>query len=148
MLEHESLGYLVARAHKSLNMLLMVILRDFDLTARQYSMLRRLHQEDGLPVRELVEMLFSDSSTIVASVDSLEAKGLLRRDRDPEDRRMKRLFLTKKAKVLVPKLFSRADDLLARMRGVLTTKERKALESGLTKLHRFAVMTRENNDHV
>ena len=136
----ESIGYLIARAHKSIRRKFMAILKDFDLTERQYQVLHRLHEEeDGLPAHELVDRLFSDSSTIVAIIDRLEEKGLVRREGNPDDRRMKHIFLTDKSREMMPKLLHRTRELELAKRSELTPKEIEVLKSALTKLFEFGM---------
>jgi len=69
--------------------------RDFNITIKQFGVLNTLYDENRLTSRELVERLFSDSSTIMAIVDQLENKELIRREPNLQDRRIKHLTLTK-----------------------------------------------------
>jgi DNA-binding MarR family transcriptional regulator len=53
---------------------------------------------------ELSRRFMLDPSTLVPAVDSLEGKGLLRRGRDPDDRRRVPLSLTEEGKELVSRI--------------------------------------------
>lgn len=64
------------------------------LTYPQYLVFLVLWQEDGLTVKALGEKLFLDSGTITPMVKRLEARGLLRRERDTADERQVRVHLT------------------------------------------------------
>lgn len=64
------------------------------LTYPQYLVFLVLWEQDGLTVKALGEKLFLDSGTITPLVKRLEARGLLRRQRDDEDERQVRIFLT------------------------------------------------------
>lgn len=66
---------------------------DSGINALQYGVLRML-QAEVLTISEVSQRLGVDQSTLVRSVDSLEAKGLVRRGRDPRDRRRNPLSIT------------------------------------------------------
>jgi DNA-binding MarR family transcriptional regulator len=134
----EYIGYLIARTHKSLKKRLTSTLNDFDLTAQQFGVLRRLYEEDGLPARELVVKLFSDSSTIMDIIDRLEEKDLVKRETDTQDRRVNRIFLTETAKMILPRILSRVDRFEKAIYRHLLPKEIEALKTGLSKLYRLA----------
>jgi DNA-binding MarR family transcriptional regulator len=139
----ESLGFLIARAFKSLNKRFLKIVGDFGVTAPQAGVLGRLFEEDGLSASELKARLFSDSSTIVAIVDRLEGKGLLTREDDPQDRRVNRLCLTDKAKKMQPEFMSRIGEFERAIRNVLSQQEIRVLKTGLEKIYLFAEIESE-----
>ncbi|MBW1711113.1 MAG: MarR family transcriptional regulator [Deltaproteobacteria bacterium] len=138
MARNEYIGYLIARTHRVLKKRLTIFLSEYDLTMRQYSLLSILFEDDGLPARELVVKLFSDSSTIMDIIDRLEEKRLVRREADPQDRRVNSIFLTEKAKKMLPMIRSETDKYEQAIHRRLLPQEIEALKTGLTKLHRFA----------
>ena len=70
------------------------------LTYPQYLVFLVLWEEDGLTVKALGDRLFLDSGTITPLVKRLEARGLVRRQRDEEDERQVRIFLTHEGRAL------------------------------------------------
>ena len=64
------------------------------LTYPQYLVFLVLWERDGLTVKALGEKLFLDSGTITPLIKRLEARELVRRQRDDEDERQVRIFLT------------------------------------------------------
>jgi DNA-binding MarR family transcriptional regulator len=70
------------------------------LTYPQYLVFLELWEQDGLTVKALGEKLFLDSGTITPLIKRLEARGLLRRQRDDEDERQVRIFLTAEGRAL------------------------------------------------
>ena len=70
------------------------------LTYPQYLVFLVLWEQDGLTVKALGEKLFLDSGTITPLVKRLEARGLLQRQRDDEDERQVRIFLTPEGRAL------------------------------------------------
>ncbi|MBE2183799.1 MAG: MarR family transcriptional regulator [Anaerolineae bacterium] len=75
--------------------------RDKNINPVQYGVLRTLNRE-SLTISELSKLLFLDPSTLVPIVDDLEAKELLERNKDPQDRRRTPLSLTEKGASLLP----------------------------------------------
>ena len=134
----EFIGYLIARTNRHLRKRMTALLTSFDLTAQQYRVLRRLDEEDGLPARELVIRLSSDSSTIMNIIDRLEEKELVRREPDPGDRRVNRILLTRQAKSMLPKITKRIEAFKQATLELLSPQELKALRSGLSKLDKLA----------
>lgn len=70
------------------------------LTYPQYLVFLVLWEGDGLTVKALGDKLFLDSGTITPMVKRLEARGLVRRQRDEEDERQVRIFLTPEGRAL------------------------------------------------
>ena len=64
------------------------------LTPQQAHALRCLVPGDALPMRDLATELMCDASTVTGIVDRLEERGLVRRQPDPADRRVKALVVT------------------------------------------------------
>ena len=91
-----------------------------------------------MPARELVIRLYSDSSTIMNIIDRLEEKDLVKREIDPNDRRMNRIFLTRRSMAILPKIMGLVDGFEKAIYRNLLPREIEALKSGLTKLYRLA----------
>lgn len=71
------------------------------LTIPQMRLLWSLRDEDGLPVGALAEQLGVNPSTITGHVDRLVRQDLVRREEDPDDRRIVRNFLTETGSITV-----------------------------------------------
>lgn len=135
MPEDEYLGYLLVRTHKSDTKRMTKIVGDFEITPSQFGVLQRLYKEDGLPAYKLVERLYSDSSTIMAILNRLEEKGLVRREGEPTDHRVNCIFLTRKSKKIMPELVARVVAFNKDMESALLPKEVQILRACLTKLY-------------
>jgi DNA-binding MarR family transcriptional regulator len=81
------------------------------ITVPQLSVLWSLWDEDGVLTSKLIEGTNLDGGTITGVVDRLERKGLVRRERDAEDRRVVRVFLTAKGRKLEPPLRQIVNDI-------------------------------------
>jgi len=71
-----------------------------ELTPSQYSVLNLLWQKDGRQFNELASACCCSPSTITGVVDTLERKGLVTRESNPEDRRSLLVRLTGKGREL------------------------------------------------
>ena len=104
------------------------------LTAPEAGVLRLLVAQSGLSQRELATRLGSVPSRVVVLVDSLESKGLVRRQRSTHDRRNHELRLTDDGIAMMARLGTAAqaheEDLVA----PLSERERTQLAALLDKL--------------
>ncbi len=66
------------------------------LTYPQYLVLLVLWEQDGQMMKHIGERLHLDSGTLTPLLKRLEAAGIVRRQRDPEDERQVRISLTSK----------------------------------------------------
>lgn len=118
------------------------ILKDFDITTPQFLALQALRDEPGITMGELCEKLFLACSTATDLVDRMEKNGYVNRQRDLEDRRVIRLFITEKGEEIIHEV------ILARRRYVeqilkqLSAEEIEQLATSLEKLH--SLMHSEN----
>ena len=67
---------------------------EFDLSMPQVQALRSLEPATPAPMRWLAERLMCDNSNVTGIVDRLEARGLVVRTVDPNDRRVRRIVRT------------------------------------------------------
>jgi DNA-binding MarR family transcriptional regulator len=87
---------LLRRAWYGLNQAFRRRVAHLDLTPDQYTVLRNLHEAGsaGITQSELTDFMTSDPNTIASLVDRMEKAGLLLRETDPRDRRVRRLRLS------------------------------------------------------
>jgi len=94
---------------------------ELDLAPVQAKALHELNVEPPISMRELAERLKSDPSNVTGLIDRLEARGLVERRPDPNDRRIKGLALTAAGARMRERLFAR---LYAAPRSVAQLSER------------------------
>jgi DNA-binding MarR family transcriptional regulator len=75
--------------------------RDFrnaglDITPEQWSILVYLWQQDGITQKSIADATYKDKPSITRLIDNMEKQGLVKRIPDKKDRRMNKIFLTKK----------------------------------------------------
>ena len=97
MVEEESIHKLYQIAHKKLVMFIREELNPYDFNRGEFPLLFKLMKKgDGLTQKEICEMLFISKSTTSKVINSLVDKGYLRKEKDEEDRRATRIYLTEK----------------------------------------------------
>ena len=90
----ESVGYLVRRVMTSIGQGVDQLREAVGLTNAQWVPLLKLHLGKGTTVAELARECQVDAGAMTRMLDRLEAKGLIRRVRSTEDRRVVNLELT------------------------------------------------------
>ncbi|MDM0015120.1 MarR family transcriptional regulator [Variovorax sp. J22P168] len=79
-------------------------LKPLNVTRSQWWVLAYLSREDGMTQSQLAEELDLGKVAVGGLIDRLEKGGLVRRDADPSDRRVNRVFLEPKSKQLIAKM--------------------------------------------
>ena len=95
-----SVGFVLARAARSMKRALEARLSEHDITATQYIVLEVLREHDGASLTLLGRKLYFDNPTITGIVDRMERDELLERRRIAGDRRVINVFLTERGKAL------------------------------------------------
>jgi MarR family transcriptional regulator, lower aerobic nicotinate degradation pathway regulator len=101
----ENVGYLLAKASQRWNELLYERFRreGFKEVRPSYgSIILPLFEEDGLRMGELAKRARLSKQTMTTMIRLVERDGLVRRQRDPEDRRAFRIYLTARARSFRP----------------------------------------------
>jgi DNA-binding MarR family transcriptional regulator len=103
----------------------------FELTAQQYNVLRLLRGEHPhkLPTLSLAGRLVSRAPDITRILDKLESRGLIERERPPEDRRTVRVGITVKGLELLRQLDAPVRECHSRQLGHLSPADLRALSA-------------------
>ena len=96
----QSFGYLLRDTSRRILRLTTGALEAHGVTLPQYFALRELWQRDGITQRELANAVGILEPTMVATIDALEAAGLVARSRSTEDRRKTHVMLTELGRAL------------------------------------------------
>lgn len=103
-------------------------------TLPRFDLLANLIREDGLTLAALSRRMLVTAGNVTGLVDRAERDGLVERRADPGDRRLSRVFLTKKGRALITSLLPRHAAHVADLLGALDAKERRELRRLLGKL--------------
>jgi MarR family 2-MHQ and catechol resistance regulon transcriptional repressor len=104
------------------------------LTLTQLGVLEGLLHKGPLTHRDLGRKVLTSAGNMTDVVDKLEARGLVRRVRDTDDRRQVRVELTEDGKLLIEALFPRHAMDIATAMGALEPQELRQLGELLRKL--------------
>jgi DNA-binding MarR family transcriptional regulator len=97
-------GYLLSRARASLLSSLDREFETFGLSAMQFAVLKHVVQGDADTAADLCRVMYYDGGSMTRLLDRLEERGLLRRERCTEDRRVVYLRATPNGRTLLPRL--------------------------------------------
>lgn len=109
----ESLGYLVNVTARLFAAALGRRLAQHGIGIGQWPVLVFLWNQDGLTQTELSERIPLDGGTVARTLDRMERDDLVRRERDPRDRRQINVFLTEKGRELRDRLLPYAQEVNA-----------------------------------
>jgi DNA-binding MarR family transcriptional regulator len=106
------------------------------LTAGQFQVLAELRGRDPLPMTasDLARTIVITSGGMTPVLDQLEARGLVNRQVDPEDRRARRIAITEKGRSLISRAMDQRVAQQRALNAVLTIEERELLSAILRKL--------------
>ncbi|MDN5871116.1 MAG: MarR family transcriptional regulator [Nitrococcus sp.] len=115
--------------------------RDFDRRARriglsraQWSVLAHLARNEGVKQAELAEVLDVQPITLARQIDRLERSGLVCRCPDPEDRRVRRLYLSELAGPILAELRALGRQTRAEALRGLSAGQRRCLIETLARI--------------
>ncbi len=134
-------GHLIRRAQQIAVAIFMEETEGHDITPVQYAALVAIAAHEELDATRLSALIAFDRSTLGRVLETLEAKGLIQRHALPEDRRVKRLRISRagRAKLAaVEPAVARAQD---RIMAPLPEEERQRF------LHALTHLVQVNNPH-
>lgn len=126
--------FLTARARALGSAKANALLAPLDLKIRSYAVLSLACSGAAPSQRELAEFLLLDPSQIVALVDGLEQRGLVKRETDPRDRRSKVIRGTAKGRRLLTQAAAATQQAEEQAMQDLTTSERAQLRELLRRI--------------
>jgi DNA-binding MarR family transcriptional regulator len=125
-----SLLYLVKQLELSVRARLNDLVRPAGVTALQYTALTVLERHDGLSTAKLARDSFVTAQAMADMIATLEGRGLIRRERNPDNRRELLIYLTGAGKALLAELAEPVRRLEERMVGEVDPDDlRQALTS-------------------
>jgi DNA-binding MarR family transcriptional regulator len=97
--------------------------RESGVGGMKWFLLTVLDRGDGLSQGEFTQEYEMDPSRVTRTAQSLEADGLIRRERDAEDNRVMRMYLTEEGSQVLDGLPEINDQLRRRVHSVLSEEE-------------------------
>jgi DNA-binding MarR family transcriptional regulator len=105
-----------------------------EVTSAQFIVLTTLSMGEMKSASDLCKHISYDAGAMTRMIDRLEEKGLLRRSRCPDDRRLVNLELTEKGSLALPQMRRVAMRVVNRFLNGFTKAEARQLESFLIRM--------------
>ncbi|GAA3105045.1 MarR family transcriptional regulator [Nonomuraea salmonea] len=125
--DHVGLGMLLAEVHNQSRERLNQALRPLGLNVRTFAVLLALPMYGPVSQRDLIDRLRIDKSAMVRLIDELEARGLVARERAPQDRRAYCIVLTPQGEQTLAAARQATDRIGGHLFGPLPKAERGLL---------------------
>lgn len=122
------------RAAESVSLRMHGHLAHAGLTVSQFGVLEALHHLGPLSQADIAKKILKSTGNITMVIDNLEKRGLVKRERDPEDRRSYAVRLTASGKKMIGDIFPRHAEQIVRGMSVLSSTEQEMLGSLCRKL--------------
>lgn len=122
---------MIARALDSIS---NVEFKEVDLTRGQYLYLVRICENPGIIQEKLAEMIKVDRTTTARAIKKLESNGMIERLEDKENKKIKKLYPTKKGAEIYPFIIRENNYSNAVALNGLSDEEAKQLEYLLKKV--------------
>ena len=119
----DTIGKLNAAVYRNLQSILNFKLKDMPIQSGQHDFFYVISKNEGITQKELSEHLYIGKSTTAKAVKHLIGQGYIRKEKDVQDRRFERLYLTEKGHQVAAKVQVTFAEIVA-----ITTKNMQAKE--------------------
>ncbi|MGW3936224.1 MarR family winged helix-turn-helix transcriptional regulator [Streptomyces phaeochromogenes] len=128
-----SLLYMVKQVELVVRSRLDELLKPTGITALQYTSLTVLERHDGLSAAQLARDSFVTAQSVADVIRSLETRGLVRRERNPRNRRELLILLTESGRDVLTRHAEPVRELEERMVRDLTAHQTDQFRQALSK---------------
>ena len=118
--EDDNLGFLIHEAAHAISLGYSALMAPLGLTRPQVRVLVWVDHSPGITQAELCEQIGTSPMALTGLLDRMEGKDLIKRVEDPNDRRVKRLYLTNGALKLKPDMETLAESFRQQVRAGLS----------------------------
>ena len=122
------------------------VLKKYNLSSGTYTYLLRLKHQDGINQNQLSQDLGHDKALTARTVCRLVDLGYLRREKDQDNQRANKIYLTPKARDIIPAIFSDLRDLAAVITADLTEEEKDMTYHSLVKINHTLYQLSQNKE--
>lgn len=112
----------------------LVSISYLNMCISDFAVLELLLHKGPSSVNEIGKKVFLTSGSITVALDRLEKRGLVKRENDPDDRRVKQIILTIKGRKLIRSAFDKHKLAMEEAVSSLSASERRTLIKLLKKL--------------
>ncbi len=110
-----AIGPLIGRVRSVMLSKLDAELQPFGMTGMQFAILKNVAEGAAETAADLCRLMHYDTGSMTRMVDRLEEKGLIRRERSKDDRRVVSLRITGVGRTVLPRLRDSAVSVIQRM---------------------------------
>jgi DNA-binding MarR family transcriptional regulator len=141
---HDSYGFLLAKVEEAMESQFMVKLMELDINAKQFGVLQYIEGNPKSSQIDASKALLVDRTTMVSHVDFLESMELVKRERNPKDRRSFVLTVTRKGEKTLKKGREYLDESESNVLSELKVEEKETLKNLLFKI--LGTLKKENDN--
>lgn len=133
--------WLIQRASRTLRVLFLRLMesRASGITPEMWLVLSRLYARDGQYQTQIADATFRDRPNTSRILSGLEGRGYVRREKDADDMRRVRIFLTNRGKQFVQDMAPVAASTRDTLYEGLSDEEMRVLRSALRRIERNAL---------
>lgn len=132
--DENTIALLLHDVARQLRVLIDSKVEPFQLTRLKWQALGILDRKDGISQAELAERLDLDRSAVGRLLERMEKRGFIKRQRDTEDRRIIRVFITESTRPLLDELELISRDVKKQATHGLSDEEQQQLTNILIKI--------------
>lgn len=129
-----SLGFLLGDVSRLIRLRFDERARRLDLTRAQWRVLAQLRRREGINQRALADILEIENITLTRHIDRLEAKGLVERRGDPNDRRVRTLHFKPGTEAMLGKMRKLSEQTRAEALNGISERDSEQLIDMLIKI--------------
>lgn len=107
----DAIGFIINSTGRNLILLLNHKFTQYGITSEQWSLLKRLEEQDGVSIKDLTHRVEKDQGNVTRILDVLEKRELVKRTPNPDDKRSSLVFLTEEGKGLMENLIPIDEEL-------------------------------------
>lgn len=119
----EPLGKYLSIAYRALNSHLDRELEEYDIARGQLPFLIALYHKEGVSQQQLCDYYNLDKATAGRAISKLKEIDLVKRRKDPEDRRQYKIYLTEKGKKFKPTFIAILESSEKKMKADISNEE-------------------------
>ncbi|GAB4479728.1 MAG: MarR family transcriptional regulator [Anaerolineae bacterium] len=117
----------LTRAASAVSSRIASLISEAGLTESQFGTLEALYHLGPLCSGEIGHKILRSSGNMTTVLDNLERRGLVRRERDEQDRRQVMVHLTAEGEALIRRIFPRHVEAITAEMSILTPQEQQTL---------------------
>ncbi|WP_253205495.1 MarR family winged helix-turn-helix transcriptional regulator [Clostridium estertheticum] len=110
------------------------MLKEYDLSSGSYPYLLMLRGNEGISQNKISEEIGCDKAMSARTITKLIDLGYIVRNKDEDDSRAYKLYLTQKAKVIIPKVLYKIHKLVELITKDLNEEEKRTTINSLSKV--------------